>query len=156
MDTGRGQLADIQFSGDCSKGQNIIVAVRHLVGDKFLVFLSDEIISALVDKQIALKDRLFVIGSNARLETAVGSFDIAVAVINANDNGIGGCVVHKIHIGSFLPHSGDTKIMDGFGKWTFCPLTTLGVFGKWTKCPLAICDQFFGGGHFDHHHLIQV
>lgn len=24
--------------------------------------------------------------------------------------------MHKIHIGSFLPHSGDTKIMDGFGK----------------------------------------
>jgi len=34
-------------------------------------------------------------------------------VVDANDDRIGGCVVvvHKIHSVSFLPHSGDTKMM---------------------------------------------
>jgi len=74
------------------------------------VFLSDEIISALIDKQITFEGRLLVIGGNARLETAVGSFDIAVAVVDSDDDGVGVVVVvHKIHRVSFLPHSGDTK-----------------------------------------------
>ena len=75
------------------------------------MFLSDQIILALINKQIAFEGRFFIIGSNAGLETAVGGLDVAVAVVDADDNGIG--VVHKIHIGSFLPLCGDTKI-DGW------------------------------------------
>ena len=108
VNTGRGQLADIQFTGNSGKGENIIIAVSHFVGDKFLVFLSDEIVSALIDKQIALEGRFLIIGCNARLEAAVSGLDIAVAVVDTDDNGIG-VVIHKIHIGSFLPHSGGTK-----------------------------------------------
>lgn len=107
MNTGRGQLADIQLTGNGGKGKNIVVAVCHFVGDEFLVFLADEIISALIDKQIAFECRLFIISGNARLETAVGGLDVAIAVVNADDDGIG--VVHKIHRVSFLPHSGDKK-----------------------------------------------
>ena len=112
VDTGRGQLADVQLTGNGGKGENIIVAVGHFVGDKFLVFLTDEIISALIDKQIALERRFFVISGNARLETAVGGLDVAVAVVDTDDDGVGVVVVvHKIHRVSFLPQSGDTKIL---------------------------------------------
>ena len=49
-------------------------------------------ISTLIDEQIAFEGRLLVIGGNARLETAVGGLDVAVAMVNADDDGIG--VVH--------------------------------------------------------------
>ena len=65
------------------------------------------------------------IQGNAGFETAVGGLDIAIPVVDADDDGIGGCiiVVHKIHSVSFLPLCGNTKLIG------------------------------FGGGHFDHHHL---
>ncbi len=85
------------------KRENIVVAVGHFVGDKFLVFFSDVIISALIDKQVALEGRLFVVSGNARLKAAVGSLDVAIAVVDADDDGIGVVVVHKIHRVSFLP-----------------------------------------------------
>ena len=47
-------------------------------------------------------------GGNARLEAAVGGLDVAVAVVDTDDDGVG--VVHKIHRDSFLPLCGDTKI----------------------------------------------
>lgn len=76
------------------------------------MFLTDEIISALIDKQIALECRLLVVGGYARLEAAVGGFDVAVAVVDTDDDGIGVVVVvHKIHRDSFLPLCGDTKIL---------------------------------------------
>lgn len=110
MDTGRGQLTDVQLTGNGGKGKNIVVAVCHFVGDKFLVFLTDEIVSALVDKQIAFEGRFFVIGDHARLEAAMSGLDVAVAVIDTDDDGIGVVVVvHKIHRDSFLPLCGDTK-----------------------------------------------
>ena len=112
MDTGRGQLADVQLTGNGGKGENIVVAVCHFVGDKFLVFLTDEIISALIDKQVAFECRLFVVGGYARLEAAVGGLDVAVAVVDTDDDGIGVVVVvHNIHSVSFLPLCGDTKIL---------------------------------------------
>jgi hypothetical protein len=110
VNTGRGQLADVQLTGNSGKGENIVVAVGHFVGDKFLVLLTNEIISALIDKQIALEGRLFVVDGYARLKAAVGGLDVAVAVVDTDDDGIG-VVVHKIHRNSFLPLCGDTKIM---------------------------------------------
>ena len=61
------------------------------------MLFTNDIISALIDKQVAFKGRLFVIGGNARLETAVGSLDVAVSVIDANNDGIRVKIVHKIH-----------------------------------------------------------
>ena len=78
MNTSRGQLADVHLTGNGGKGKNIVVVVGHFVGDKFLVFLPDEIISALIDNQITFEGRLLVIGGNACLEAAVGSLDVAV------------------------------------------------------------------------------
>lgn len=54
--------------GNSGKGENIVVAVCHFVRDKFFVFLSDEIISVLIDEQIALEGRLLVVGGNAVLK----------------------------------------------------------------------------------------
>ena len=74
------------------------------------MFLTNEIISALVNKQIALEGRLLVVGGYARLKATMGSLDVAIAVIDADDDGIGVVVVvHKIHRDSFLPLCGDTK-----------------------------------------------
>lgn len=87
LNTGRGQLADIQLTGNSGKSESIIIAVGHFVGDKFLVFLSDEIISALIDEQIAFEG-LFVISGNARFGTAVGGLDIAVAVVDTDDDNL--------------------------------------------------------------------
>ena len=78
------------------------------------MFLADEIVSAFINKQIAFEGRFLVIGGNARLEAAVGGLDIAVAVVDTDDDGISVVVVHEIHIVSFLPHSGDTKNFDGW------------------------------------------
>ena len=61
---------------------------------------------------ITLEGRLFVIGGYARLETTVGGLDVAVAVVDTDDDGNGiVVVVHKIHRVSFLPLCGETKIL---------------------------------------------
>ena len=60
------------------RGENIIVAVGHFVGSKFLVFLTDEIIFAFINQQIAFECRLFVVGCNARLEAAVGGLEMCI------------------------------------------------------------------------------
>ena len=134
VDTGRDQLADVQLTGNSGKSKNIVVSVCHFVGDKFLVFLTNEIISALVDKQIALEGRLLVVGGYARLKATMGSLDVAIAVIDADDDGIGVVVVvHKIHRDSFLPLCGVlAKCQVGtlpliVGEWTFCPLTSKSI-----------------------------
>ena len=93
VDTGRGQLTDVQLTGNSGKGENIVVAVCHFVGDKFLVFLTDKIVSALIDKQIALEGWLLVVGGYARLKATMGGLDVSVAVVDADDNGIGVVVV---------------------------------------------------------------
>lgn len=80
------------------------------VSEKIKVY----VVSAFINKQIAFEGRFLVIGGNARLEAAVGGLDIAVAVVDTDDDGISVVVVHEIHIVSFLPHSGDTKNFDGW------------------------------------------
>ena len=71
------------------------------------MFLANEIIFAFINQQIALESRFLVIGGYACLETAVGGLDVAVPVVDADDDG--SSVVHKIHGVSFLPLCGDTK-----------------------------------------------
>ena len=60
--------------------------VGHLVGSEFLVFLSDQIVASLIDQQIALEGRFLVEEGHAGFETAVGSFDVAIAVVDADDD----------------------------------------------------------------------
>lgn len=167
MNTGRCQLADIQLTGNSGERENIIVVVGHFVGDKFLVVFSDEIVFALIDEQIAFEGRFLVVGDNAGLETAVGSFNVAVAVVDTDDDGIG-VVIHKIHSVSFLPHSGDThsgnthsgdtRIIDGlfFGNsisskklysyafessWSIRS-AVLGPMGAYSQSPVFFTDIF--------------
>ena len=93
------------------------------------MFLTDEIISAFIDEQIAFEGRLFVVGGNARLETAVGGLAVAVAVVDTDDDGIGVIVVvHKIHRVSFLPLCGDKKILIGMSE-----SSQIGNFQLWGK-----------------------
>ena len=50
------------------------------------MFLSDQIVASLIDQQIALEGRFLVEGGHAGFETAAGSFDVAIAVVNADDD----------------------------------------------------------------------
>ena len=103
MHTSRGLLADIQFSGNGGKGQDIVIAVCHLVRDKLLVPLANGVIAAVVDKHITFEGRLLVGDDHARRKAAMGSLDIPIAVVDANDNRI---ATHKVHSSSFLPLCG--------------------------------------------------
>jgi len=69
----------------------------HFICGEFFVILADEIIPILPNEQILLECRLFVVGGNTGLKTASCCFDVAVTVVNANNNG----VVEVFHI-SFL------------------------------------------------------
>ncbi len=86
VDTGRGLFADIQLPSNGGKGQDVVVAVHHLVGGELLVFLTDQIIAAPIDQQIALECRLLIERGHAGFETAVGGFDVAIAVVDADDD----------------------------------------------------------------------
>lgn len=106
MDAGRGKLTDIQLSADGGKSEDIIVLVHHLVRQKFLVIFSDEIKSTFINEQIALEGRFLVVGCHAGLKTGMRRFDIAVAMVDADDYGLAVGVRVKIHSGSFLPLCG--------------------------------------------------
>ena len=62
---------------------DIIIQVVHLVGGEFLVFVSDDIIPALVNQKIALEGGFLVEGGHAGLETGVGRLDVPVSVSTA-------------------------------------------------------------------------
>lgn len=59
----------------------------------FFSFLAHEIISTAIGEKIALEGRLFVIAGHARLKAAVRRFDVAVAVIDADNDRL----VSRIH-----------------------------------------------------------
>ena len=52
------------------------------------MFLTNEVETAFMNQQIALESRLIVKGGHAGFEAAVGGLDVAVAVVNANDDGM--------------------------------------------------------------------
>ena len=68
------------------EGQDVVVTVRHFVGGELLVFFSNQIISALIDQQIALEGRLLVKRGHAGFEAAVSRLDVAIAVVDADDD----------------------------------------------------------------------
>ena len=94
MDTGRGLFADIQLPPDGGESQDVVITVRHLVSGELLVFLTNEVVMASIDQEIALKGRLLVKRGYASSETAVGGFDVAIAVVNADDNRV---IIDDIH-----------------------------------------------------------
>ena len=75
----------IQFSGNCYQSQDIVVLVHGFVGNKFLVSLSDAIVHPAVLQNIAGENRLGFVGGHAGGRDGIGSFDVAIPVINTND-----------------------------------------------------------------------
>lgn len=103
VDAGGVDFSDVQLPSDGGKGENIVVAVRHFVGGKLLVSLPDGVVSALIDQKVVLEGRLPVVGGHAGAKAGVGGLDVAVPVVNADDDGV---VVQIIHARSFLPLCG--------------------------------------------------
>lgn len=142
MDTGRGKLTDVQLSADGGEGENIIVLVRHLVRKKLLVIFSDEVEPAFIDQKIALEGRLLVVGCHTGLEAGVRHFDVAVAVVNADDYGLVSVRV-KIHSCSFLPLCGCSYLLIFF-KGQSLPFRYLFCFPRGKLFPLGAerCRRF--------------
>ena len=59
------------------------------------MFLADQIVAALVDQQVALEGWLLIKRGYAGFETAVGRLDIAIAVVDTDDDRR--VVVQNIH-----------------------------------------------------------
>ena len=93
-----GNIFGFQFLGNRRKGEDIIVLVVHLFGNKLLVSLADEIIFAVVGQHIAGEQRLCVKTKNTGRKIVIRRFHIAITVVDADDF----CVVHCFHSSSFL------------------------------------------------------
>ncbi len=73
---------------------------------KLLVFLTDGVKFILINKQVIFKSRFFIVNRNTSPETAMRGFNIPVAVVDTNNNGIVVCKNHNMYL---LP----------FGKYFF-------------------------------------
>ena len=85
VDVGDGQMRQLQLPGDGGKRQDVIVLIRHLVRDEFLVFLADAVPLAVVLKRSDDEVWLFVIGGHTCPEAGVGRLDVSVAMVDPND-----------------------------------------------------------------------
>lgn len=84
--SGGGDFAYVHLPRDGGKGEDIIIGVGHFICDKLFVFLANDVVLALINKKIVLESGFLVIDGHASLEAAVHRFDIAVAMVNADDN----------------------------------------------------------------------
>ena len=93
MDIGAGQMRQLQLPGDSGKRQDVVVLIRHLVRDEFLVFLADAVPLAVVLKRSDDEEWFLVIGGHTCPEAGVGRLDVSVAVVDPNHYGGVLCVV---------------------------------------------------------------
>ena len=109
VDVGAGHMRQLQLPGDGGKRQDVIVLIRHLVRDEFLVFLADAVPLAVVLESAEDEERFLVIGGHTCPEAGVGRLDVSVAVVDSNDYGgvLCGVAVGIVgigkHISLFLP-----------------------------------------------------
>ena len=97
--TGSGQVADVQLAGDSRQRQEIVILIQHFVGGKLLMALTDHIGLAVVGQDVAAEHRLISVnGHDAGSEAAVGGFHVAIAMVDADDNGL----VFHVHHFNFL------------------------------------------------------
>ena len=111
---GGGDFSDVQLPSDSSKGEDIVVTVRHFIGGKLLVSLADGVIFAVENQKIILEGRLPVVNGHAGAEAGVGGLDVPVPMVNADNDGI----VVQIHARSFLPLCGCQNGL--FSYFLFC------------------------------------
>ena len=92
IDLGSGQSPEAQLLGNGRQSQHIVVAVHHLVSGELLVPLANGVEMTVVDKQVVVECWFFLVGCYAGRKAGVGAFDIAVAVVNSENDCV---VVHK-------------------------------------------------------------
>ena len=81
------QVPCIKLTGNSGKGEDIIVIVILLFGNKLLVSLPDDIIPPVLDKHIARKGRLGVVGFHTCAKTRGCRFDVPISVVDADHDG---------------------------------------------------------------------
>ena len=86
-------MRQLQLPCDSGKRQDVIVLIRHLVRDEFLVLLADAVPLAVVLKRSDDEEWFLVVGGHTCPEAGVGRLDVSVAVIDSNDYGGILCVV---------------------------------------------------------------
>ena len=72
----------IKFSCNSRQCQHIIVLVLRFLCTELLVFLSDLVIHAIVNKKIILEDWLLVISGYTGWKASGGSFHVSITMIN--------------------------------------------------------------------------
>ena len=91
------QVSCVKLTGNNGKGEDIIVIVILLLGNELLVSLPDDIIPPVVDKHIACKGRLCVIGFHTCAKTRGSRFDIPISVVDADHDGRPGLIFVYVH-----------------------------------------------------------
>ena len=93
VDAGGGQPTELQFPGDGSERQDVVIGIVDLAGQEGLVFLADDVILALVHQHIVGKDRFCVVCRHAGLKVPVRCLYATIAVVDGDDD-----VSHGIYL----------------------------------------------------------
>lgn len=80
-----GDLSDVQLPRNRRKRKNVVVNILRLIRKELLVAFTDQVISAVVYKQIVFENGFGIIGCHACREAAVCGFDIAVSAVDPDD-----------------------------------------------------------------------
>ena len=80
-----GDLSDIQLPCNRRKSKNVVVNILCLIRKELFMTFTDQIISAVIDKQIVFENRFSIIDCHACREAAVCGFDIAVSAVDPDD-----------------------------------------------------------------------
>ena len=86
-----GQPLVVQLHGDSRQRQEVEVVVLGFLAHKLLVAFADEIVSSVADQHVPRKQGLAVIGVDAGGEAMVGSFHVAIAMVDPDDFGGSKC-----------------------------------------------------------------
>ena len=80
-----GNLSDIQLPCNRRKSKNVVVNILCLIRKELFMTFTDQIISAVIDKQIIFENGFGIIDRHACREAAVSRFDIAISAVDSDD-----------------------------------------------------------------------
>ena len=85
VDAGFGPPVFPKLLTDAGEGQDIVIRATDLVRSELPVPAADDVVFAFVNEQVLCVGRLVVEGQHAGGEDAAGGFQVAVAVVDADD-----------------------------------------------------------------------
>ena len=114
MNLAGGDLSDIQLPCNRRKSKNVVVNILCLIRKELFVTFTNQIISAVIDKQIVLENRFGIIDCHARREAAVCGFDIAVSAVDSDDEYIVDFFHTRTSVISTFPDRGYSEQTESF------------------------------------------